>query len=214
MDKCTILLVDDHPLLRQGVNQLIQMEPGLEVIGQSGKGEEAIELALQHEPDLVLLDLNMKGMTGLDTLKEMRRRGIASRIVILTVSDNQADVVSCLKAGADGYLLKDMEPEELLANLVEAASGKMVISDELGQILAQALRDRQSGHKMPSIHQLTQRERDILRLIAKGLSNKRIALKLDITEGTVKVHVKSILKKLQVRSRVEAAVWCVESNFS
>ena len=208
-DRARILLVDDHPMMRKGVVQLLEFEDGLEVVGEAGSGEEALRMAAELQPDMILLDLNMKGMTGLDTLRAMRENGEDARIVVFTVSDDRNDVINVLRAGADGYLLKDMDPERLLEHIRQAATGQLTISPQLTQVLAQALRgdDRPKG-----IEELTDRERQILRQLAHGYSNKMIARKLDITEGTVKVHVKRVLHKLGMRSRVEAAVWAVENH--
>ncbi|GGY78569.1 two-component system response regulator NarL [Marinobacter zhanjiangensis] len=209
----SILLIDDHPLLRQGIKQLIDMEEGMQVAGEASNGADGIRRAAELEPDLILLDLNMPEMNGIEVLKQMREQGVASRIVIFTVSDHEDDVVSALRAGADGYLLKDMEPEDMIAELKQAAVGKMVISDRLTTLLAQALRSQKPQQsERPDFDSLTPREKDILRLIAEGLSNKMIGRKLDISDGTVKVHVKHLLKKLNLRSRVEVAVWAVEEG--
>lgn len=197
-----LLLVDDHPMMRKGVAQLLELEDDLSVVGEAGSGEEALHLAAE-------LDLNMKGMNGLDTLRALREAGVDARIVVFTVSDDKGDVVNVLRAGADGYLLKDMEPERLLEHIRQAATGQMTLSPQLTQILAQALR---GDDRSKSLDELTERERQILRQIAHGYSNKMIARKLDITEGTVKVHVKRVLHKLGMRSRVEAAVWAVEND--
>ena len=204
----TIMMVDDHPLLRKGLNQLIEFEDDLEVVGEASSGKEAIEMAVQLEPDLITLDLNMQGMDGLETLKHLRDKGVDSRIIMLTVSDNDEDVVEAVRSGADGYLLKDMDPEDIIDKLREAVLGKMVMSAKLTEVLAAALRkpERAGSRALAS---LTSRELEILKLIAKGMSNKLIARELDISDGTVKVHVKHFLKKLNLRSRVEAAVWMV-----
>ncbi|HID9414568.1 TPA: two-component system response regulator NarL [Proteus mirabilis] len=203
-DKATILLIDDHPMLRNGVKQLLSLDTTLTVVGEAGDGIQGVKLAEELDPDLILLDLNMPGMNGFETLDQLRLRSLSGRIVVFSVSNYSDDLITALKRGADGYLLKDMEPEELLAALKQAAAGKMVVSPTLTPILAQSLReDRSEGE----IDQLTPRERDILKLIAQGLSNKMIARKLDITESTVKVHVKHLLKKMKLKSRVEVAVW-------
>lgn len=206
--KANILLVDDHPLFRKGIRQLIELDDDLEILGEARNGAEALAIAREEEPDLILLDLNMQGMDGLETLKALRASGVGSRIIMLTVSDNEADVVNCIKAGADGYLLKDMEPEDILEKIREATTGKMAISERLTQILASALRKPVSTDTDPSAS-LTSREYEILTRIALGHSNKVIARDLNISDGTVKVHVKHILKKMGMRSRVEAAVWLV-----
>jgi len=207
----TILLIDDHPMLRNGVKQLIAIDASLQVIGEASNGEQGVDLAKQLDPDLILLDLNMPGMNGLDTLDKMREISLSGRVVVFSVSNHEDDAVTALKRGADGYLLKDMEPEDLLTALHNAAAGKMVLSEALTPVLAASLREsRPSGDR--DIQSLTPRERDIIKLIAEGLPNKMIARRLNITESTVKVHVKHLLKKMKLKSRVEAAVWVLQSN--
>ena len=205
-----IILVDDHPLLRRGIRQLVELEDDMEIIAEANSGEQALELMQQQDPDLILLDLNMKGMDGLETLRAMREQGVTARIVVFTVSDDSSDVVTALKSGADGYLLKDMDPDELIDRIREACSGKMVLADKLTELLAMSFRDDRSGENQDIYSRLTRREKEILKMIADGLSNKMIGRQLDIVEATVKVHVKNLLKKLGLRSRVEAAVWMVK----
>lgn len=207
----SILIIDDHPMLRRGVAQLLELDDELQLVGEASSGEEGIKQALALDPDLILLDLNMHGMSGIDTLKAMRMAEIYSRILVFTVSDSHEDVVAALKAGADGYLLKDIEPENLLSSIKKAANGQMPISEKLSSVLAQAIGKRPQ-EDAPSLDMLTDREVQILKSIAEGNSNKMIARKLNITEGTVKVHVKKVLKKLRFRSRVEAAVWAVNQG--
>jgi two-component system nitrate/nitrite response regulator NarL len=203
-----ILLVDDHPMLRKGVAQLISLEENLTVSAEASSGEEAIALAIKNPVDLILLDLNMKGLSGIDTLSALKRADVQSKIVIFSVSDNEADVLQALKFNADGYLLKDSEPEELIAKINLALKGEFVISEPLTQILVRSLRSKPQKNSL--LESLTQRELENLKLIANGKSNKDIANKLGITEATVKVHVKNLLKKLSLKSRVEAALWAVE----
>jgi two-component system nitrate/nitrite response regulator NarL len=205
-----ILLVDDHPMMRRGLRDLLELESDLEVVGEAGNGEDAIRLALQIEPDLILMDLNMPGIDGLETTRRMRDAAIDARIIMLTVSDEQSHVLEALRNGADGYLLKDMDAEQLIEQIRIAATGRMALSPELTQVLAEAIRVRPKPTGQVPFSSLTKREKEVLRLIAKGQSNKMIARKLGITEGTVKVHVKNLLHKLGLRSRVEAAVWALE----
>ncbi len=202
----TIVTIDDHPLFRKGVADLIAMEPSLQLVGEASSGEEGVTLVMEKDPELVLLDLNMKGMDGIETLKAIKELDLNSRVIMLTVSDSEENVIAALRAGADGYLLKDMEPEQILEYLRMAAQGRMAISARLTELMARALR-HDSQPREPDAAGLTEREAEILELIASGMSNKLIARKLDISEGTVKVHVKHLLKKLNLRSRLEAAVW-------
>lgn len=210
-DQYSILLVDDHPMLRNGVKQLISLEPSLNVIGEASNGAQGIELAERYDPDLILLDLNMPEMNGLETLDQLRQQALSGRIVVFSVSNYEDDVINAFKRGADGYLLKDMEPEDLLQALLQAAGGQMVLSEALTPILAASLRASRPVSER-DIRQLTPRECDILKLIAQGLPNKMIARKLMITESTVKVHVKHLLKKMKLKSRVEAAVWVLQEK--
>ena len=205
-----ILLVDDHPLMRRGMRDLLAMEDDLQPVGEAGTGEEALRLVDELDPDLILLDLNMPGMDGLETLQRLREAKVDARIILFTVSDDQSHVLEALRQGADGYLLKDMDPEQLVEQVRVAANGKLALTPELTLILAQAIRERPSNASQNANASLTKREKDVLRLIAKGLSNKMIARKLGITEGTVKVHVKNLLHSLRLRSRVEAAIWATE----
>lgn len=206
-----IVVIDDHPLFRRGVQQLISMEPRFVLVGEASTGRDGVEKVKTLEPDLVLLDLNMSGMDGLQTLAAIKALGVPTRVVILTVSNSDEDLIAALRAGADGYLLKDMEPEDLLESIRRAVSGRLSLSDPMTEMLAHALRKE---NQTTSIEQagLTAREQEILTLIARGQSNKQVARDLAISEGTVKVHVKHILKKLNLRSRVKAAVWMVEQE--
>lgn len=202
----TILIVDDHPLFRKGVIQLIQADPEFRFVGEAPSGREGIELAQRLQPDMILLDLNMKDMDGVAVLRTLKEAGLDSRIIMLTVSDQAEDLIAALQAGADGYLLKDTEPEDLMQQLAEAARGKITISERLTQLLVVSLREK-SRPVTPSEAGLTEQENRILEHLVEGKSNKLIARDMGIAEGTVKVHVKHLLKKLNLRSRVEAAVW-------
>ena len=199
-DKLKVLIIDDHPLMRRGIKQLVELEEGFEVVGGAGNGSEGVDLALQTAPDLIILDLNMKGLSGLDTLKALRAEGVDARIVILTVSDAKNDIFTLIDAGADGYLLKDTEPDTLLSQLKRIAQGEVILSDSIKNLLL----ERQSSQS--PIDSLTDREIDVLRLVATGLSNKQIAGQLFISEETVKVHIRNLLRKLNVHSRVAATV--------
>lgn len=209
-----IMLVDDHPMLRRGLADLLAMEDDLLPVAQASSGAEALKIATSIEPelDLILLDLNMPGLNGIETTQALRNAGVDAKIIIFSVSDEHADVVEALREGADGYLLKDMEPEDIIQQLRAAVQGRTALSPELTQILASAIRGRLEP--APKQADLTRREKDVLELIAKGQSNKLIARNLDISEGTVKVHVKRVLHKLGLRSRTEAAIWALENNLA
>ncbi|MBE5252130.1 response regulator [Mixta mediterraneensis] len=204
----TLMIVDDHPLMRRGIRQLLALEPRLDMVAEANNGTEALAEARRLSPDVILLDLNMKGMSGLDTLKALRHEGIASRILVLTVSDARADIYAMVDAGADGYLLKDSEPEKLLSQIMQAAEGEKVFSEAVENYLA----TRQ--YSADPFRQLTERERDVLQEVARGLSNKQVATTLHISEETVKVHIRNLLRKLNVRSRVAATVMWLENRIN
>ncbi|OOF41685.1 DNA-binding response regulator [Rodentibacter rarus] len=205
-EKLKVLLIDDHPLMRRGIKQLLELEEHFEVIADAGSGSEGISIALQTSPDLIVLDLNMKGLSGLDTLKGLRSEGIDARIVILTVSDAKNDVFALIDAGADGYLLKDTEPDTLLEQIKRIAQGEVILSNSIKDLLIER------EYRQDPIDSLTEREKGILTLIATGLSNKQIAGQLFISEETVKVHIRNLLRKLNVHSRVAATVLYFEHN--
>lgn len=210
MDKSyQTLVVDDHPLMRKGIIQLLEAESDFRVTGEASGGAEAVELAVRQQPELILLDLNMKGLSGLDTLKALRAEELDTIIVILTVSDAKQDVIKLINSGADGYLLKDMQPDELIEQLRLAARGKMVLSDSIRPYL-NCLHEIDDFENKLTL--LTRRELETLQVIAQGASNREVASKLRISEGTVKVHVKNLLKKLQAKSRVEMTVMYLEHS--
>ena len=200
----TVMIVDDHPLMRRGIKQLLELDPAFTVVAEASSGSEALALAARTAPDLILLDLNMRGLSGLDTLKALRSDGVVARIIVLTVSDARSDVYALIDAGADGYLLKDSEPEALLSCIHQAAGGNAVFSEGVADYLASR------GDQADPFAALTERERDVLQEVARGMSNKQVAAQLAISEETVKVHIRNLLRKLDVRSRVAATVLYLE----
>lgn len=207
-----ILLIDDHTLFRQGLAGLLQRR-GIEVSESVGGGREGIAIAKEQQPDIILLDMRMPEMSGISVLRELRKEGLEMPIVILTTSSDERDLVESLRSGAQGYLLKDMDPDELVSALRDIVRGKTVVSPDLAPTLARIVQDDGALPPMPSpFANLTPRELEILSLLAEGQSNKVIARNLGISDGTVKLHVKAILRKLDVHSRVEAAVIAVEQG--
>jgi len=209
-----VLLIDDHALVRKGLEELLQSR-GVQVVASVSSGEEGVRRARELSSDIILLDVKMPGMNGVETLKELRASGIRTPVVMLTMSREDADLRAALRAGAQGYLLKDMEPEELVPALEVALRGDNVVAREMVGTLADIVRSNAGPElevRRPAkpFADLTQRELEILAHVAMGLSNKMIARALNIADGTVKLHVKAILRKLGMRSRVEAAVAAVE----
>ena len=207
-----VLLIDDHALFRVGLLELLERR-GIEVIDAVGDSDVGLRLTRDCAPDVVLLDLRMPGPGGLAILKQIRTEGLDRCVAMLTTSTEEADLIASLQAGANGYLLKDMEPDELVAALSDIVAGKTIVAPELTGILARAVRQEpESAPKRPAPSELTPREQEILCHLAAGQSNKAIARELGISDGTVKLHVKAILRKLAVHSRVEAAVMAVEQG--
>ncbi|MFM1892256.1 MAG: hypothetical protein RLZ44_1333 [Pseudomonadota bacterium] len=208
-----ILLIDDHALFRIGLSELLERR-GIDVVAAVGDCDQGAHMVLEQQPDVVLLDLRMPGVSGIQVLRRLRTEGAPMPIVILTTSTDERDLIAALQGGARGYLLKDMEPDELIAALKRIVAGETVVAPELTGVLAKAVQGEvgagTDGHK--ALSELTPREREILCLLADGQSNKVIARNLGISDGTVKLHVKAILRKLDVHSRVEAAVIAVEQN--
>ncbi len=206
-----ILLIDDHALFRIGLTELLERRD-IKVIAAHGDCNDGMAEVQQRQPDVVLLDMRMPQMTGIEVLRELRQRGQTMPICMLTTSRDESDVINSLQSGAQGYLLKDMEPDELIEALQRIVEGETVVAPELTAVLARAVKGEPAEAVPKTIADLTPREREILCHLAAGQSNKVIAKELGISDGTVKLHVKAILRKLDVHSRVEAAVIAVEQN--
>ncbi len=209
-----VLLIDDHALVRNGIAGLLRSR-GVDVVAAVGSGEEGVRHALELNPDIVLLDVKMPGLNGIETLKNLRAQGVSIPVLMLTMSSDDSDLSASLRAGAQGYLLKDMELEELVPALEAALQGDNVVAKELLGTLARIVRGETGAseatpRRSAPFAEFTPRELDILEHVAKGLSNKVIAKTLSITDGTVKLHVKAILRKLGIHSRVEAAIIALE----
>lgn len=207
-----VLMIDDHALFRVGLKGLLEQR-NIKVIAAVAEGREGIRLAEQEKPDVILLDLRMPDMGGLDVLRTIRANNINIPVVILTTSNEEKDLRESLQQGAQGYLLKDMEPDELVGALRDIVNGKNVVAQNMTDVLARMVQGRTDTDSGDSpFSELTPRETEILCLLAEGQSNKVIARNLGISDGTVKLHVKAILRKLNVHSRVEAAVIAVEQG--
>ena len=207
-----VVVIDDHSLFRRGITALLAHESGIAVVGEAADGFDGIRTVLAQRPDVVLLDLNMPGISGIETLQAILKDAPATHVVMLTVSEVAEDLFAALRAGALGYLLKNIDSEFLVASIRRAAAGDSVISPEMtGRLVRQVVRGVPAASPAEA---LSPREREILRCLARGASNKEIARELDVAESTVKIHVQHILRKLELTSRVQAAVWAVEHGIA
>ncbi len=207
-----LVLVDDHALCRNGLTDLLQHRGNMHVVAALGDTERLVGVLREHKPDLLVLDLRMPGVDGLTLLARLRAEGCDTPVEILTMSDAEPDLAAALRAGVRGYLLKDMEPEDVIAAITRAARGELTVAPAMTLKLAQMLQGGKSSGRLGMLASLTERERQILDHLARGESNKAIARELDISHDTVKLHVRHILFKLNLSSRVEAAVLAVEAR--
>ena len=215
MNTVRVMLVDDHTLFRKGLAELLQGRNEIEVVAATAGATEAARLVQETRPDVLLLDLNLPPHGGLALLRTLQDYGWTGPALILTVSDSEDDLANALHAGARGYLLKDMEPEDVIDAILRAVRGETVVAPAMTMKLVNLLQPgRQNRTKDNLLKQLTEREREILDHLAQGMSNKAIARALDISYDTVKLHVRHILSKLNFTSRVEAAVFAVEHRTS
>jgi len=209
----SVLLVDDHTLFRSGIRSLLQRHAEFDVVGEAADGIEGIKRAKQLRPQVVLLDLNMPGMSGLETLQLLLQDCPDSAVVMLTVSEDALDLSAALRAGAAGYLLKNIDTDYLVRAVRRAAAGETVVAEAMtGKLVAQLQAGARAAEPASELDRLTPREREVLEFLARGESNKMIARALDLSESTVKIHVQNVLKKLNLSSRVQAAVFAVEQR--
>lgn len=210
-----MLIVDDHVLYRRGLEVVLEQEDDLEIVGQASSGLEAVTVARAVRPEVVLMDVRMPGGSGIEACREIRQELPATRIIMLTTSDDERDLVESIRAGAQGYLLKDVPPEQVVAGIHAVVGGQSLISPSLASTLleefAAVIRATDEQRGVPVPH-LTDRELEVLRLVAQGLPNRDIAARLFISENTVKNHVRNILEKLQLHSRMEAALYAVRER--
>jgi DNA-binding NarL/FixJ family response regulator len=196
-----VLVAEDHAVVRSGLLQLLGGIDEFEVVGAAGGGEEAVALAAEHQPDVVLMDLEMPGMDGIEATRRIRGEHPEMNVVVLTAFSDRSRILDAIDAGAVGYLLKDAEPEELIRGLQAAARGESPLAPQAAQALVAARAEQQTDPD------LTPREREVLALLADGLPNKLIARRLDISEKTVKAHLTSIFQTIGVTDRTQAALW-------
>ncbi|HEX5860767.1 MAG TPA: response regulator transcription factor [Nocardioides sp.] len=206
-----VVMVDDEPLVRQGLRLVLELEAGVEIVGEGDNGQEAVELVRRHRPDLALLDVRMPGMDGIEATRRICAEPAlrATRVVVLTTFADDALLADAIRAGASGYLLKSMPPETIRSSVRAAADGQTTLAPALLERLLKDYADRRPPTS-PALARLTERETDVLRELAAGRSNLEIAGALHVSEGTVKTHVAAILRKLELRDRTQAAVAAYE----
>jgi len=210
-----ILVVDDHALFRRGLEMVLAQEPGMDVVGEASNGQEAVDLAAALAPDIVLMDVRMPKRSGIDACSAIKVAVPSAQIIMLTMSDEEADLYDAIKAGAMGYLLKEVSPEEVAQAIRAVQGGQSLISPSMaGKLLNEfATMIKKDGHKQQvPAPKLTDREMEVLRLVAKGMNNRDIAKALFISENTVKNHIRNMLEKLHLHSRMEAVVYAVREK--
>lgn len=207
-----IILIDDHTLFRSGIKALLSRQHGFEVIGEAADGLSGIKMISRLQPDVVLLDLDMPGMNGREALSQIISINPQQAVIMLTVSEGSDDLTECIRIGARGYLLKNINADFLLESIRKAAEGDNVFSPEMTAKLVKSLISPQPAQGTQALSSLTPRELEILGYLAAGHSNKIIARHLDLAESTVKVHVQNLLRKLNLSSRVQAAVYAIRHN--
>ena len=210
--KIRVVLVDDHTLFRSGIKSLLQRHDEFEVVAEAGDGLEGIKRVRSLNPDVVLLDLHMPGISGLEAVKVIVEEVPGARVLMLTVSEDAQDLMEALRAGACGYLLKNIETDTLVDAIRKAAMGQSVVAQQMTAKLIEGVRNPPEAPP-PERERFSPRERDILAALAQGDSNKEIARKLDLAESTVKIHVQNIFKKLGMSSRVQVALYAVENGY-
>ncbi|WP_307816478.1 response regulator transcription factor [Nocardioides limicola] len=208
-----VVVVDDHELFRRGLTMLLGVEAGIEVVGEAGDGDEGIEVAARVAPDVVLLDVRMPRRSGLEACQAIKEAAPSAKIVMLTMSDEEADLYEAVKAGAAGYLLKDSSIDEVAQAVRVVADGQSLISPSMATKLIDEFKQMSRPERAESPRlKLTERELEVLGLVAEGLNNRDIAKRLFISENTVKNHVRNILEKLQLHSRMEAVMYAVREK--
>ena len=214
MNKIKVVIVDDHALIREGIKKLLELEESLEMVGLAGDGYEALKIISEVQPDVVLLDINMPNMNGIDCLRQIKLHHPDIKVIMLTIHEDAQYLIETINIGAEGYVLKDAEVSSLIKAINNVVSGEVYIHPTLSGILVREYRRKDKTSEEYSENELTKREYEVIRLISRGFNNKEIATELFISEKTVKNHVSNIFKKIKVTDRTQAALYAIKNNIT
>lgn len=210
--KIKVMIADDHALIREGIKQILELEDDISVVGQAGDGEDAFDMATELNPDIILLDINMPKLNGIEALRRFKDMGIRSKVIILTIHEDKEYILKTLKLGANGYILKDSNANSLVKGIRTVARGEKYIQQSVADLVNESSDSDDCNIIINQINSLTKREYEVLILIAEGLNNRDIAERLFISEKTVKNHVSNILRKLSLNDRVQVAIFAYKNN--
>lgn len=212
MDKIKVIIADDHALIREGLKKLLELEPTIEVVALAVDGKSAIEMVDRHEPDIVLLDINMPNMNGMECLKILKKDYKETKVIMLTIHEDAEYLIETVNMGAEGYVLKDADVSQLIDAINKVVNGEIYIHPSLSGVLVKEYKRKEVTYNDLSKRRLTRRELEVLKLVAQGINNKEISETLFISEKTVKNHISSIFKKLNVNDRTQAALYAIKHN--
>jgi DNA-binding NarL/FixJ family response regulator len=214
MEKVKLIIADDHALIREGIKKLLELEEGIEILGLAGDGHEALSLIDKLSPDVILLDINMPNLNGIDTLKIIKKEYPKTKVIMLTIHEDAEYLIETVTIGAEGYVLKDADISSLVKAILKVYAGEIYIHPTLSGILIKEYKRKGQSQDEVNNSALTRREYDVIKLISKGYNNKEIATELFISEKTVKNHVSNIFKKIKVTDRTQAALYAIKHNIS
>lgn len=214
MNPIKVVIVDDHALIREGIKKLLELEEGIEIVAVAQDGEEALEKIASNRPDVVLLDINMPKMNGIECLKQIKAKYTKTKVIMLTIHEDSEYLIKTINIGAEGYVLKDADVSSLVKAIQKVVSGDIYIHPTLSNVLVKAYKRKDDEEEEDLIAGLTRREYEVISLISKGFNNKEIGQELFISEKTVKNHVSNIFKKINVNDRTQAALFALKNNIT